>query len=125
MGKVGGIQARLLRAALRARREELGLNIRQAAVLVGRELRDRTGLSYQALSKWENDASQPRIDQFAAWARAMGMRLDIQLLDPNDGRVALQLSPRVIPSARALEVLSDADLAMVEDMIRRLSERGT
>lgn len=124
MARLGGVKARRLRAELRARREALGLNVRDAAKLVGVELKDRESLSYQALSKWENDKVQPRIDQLAAWARALGLWLDVALLDPADNTVRVELPPHVVPLARLLARLSPADLELVQDMAERLASRA-
>lgn len=87
----------MLRRQLRQRREDLGMSQADVGEAIGREI-DESPPTKQAISNWERFVDQPRIDAFAAWARAVGLRLHVQLYDPAVERVAV----RVPPQAEAL-----------------------
>lgn len=110
-----------LRDLLRARREAIGLSQEQVGKMIAHRLgRDRpyTGA---AVSSWEKLQSNPGVDVMAAWARALSLRLIVDLDEQHSARVPVLLSARVAEIARTLDMASEADLALIESMIDRIT----
>lgn len=113
-----GERAEWLRGLLIAEREARGWSLEQTARAIGREAGG--GLSKQSLHAWESGAVNPKIDQFAAWAQALGLRLEIDLCRPGVDSVPVRLPARVAGIARDLSDLSNDDLRVVSELIGRL-----
>jgi transcriptional regulator with XRE-family HTH domain len=114
-----------LRERLRDRREKLGLTLEQVAEQTGSILsalnpdEKETTLTAGSISHYELFRRHPRVDTMAAWARAVGMRLVVDLEHADSDRVNVPLSPRAARIARMLEGLKPRDLDRVEDTVRR------
>lgn len=78
----------------------------------------------QAIHKWEHFKTHPGIDQFAAWARALGLRLLVDLVREDEEGVNVFLPREVARVARLLTILSPEDLARVADLVHRLLPAG-
>lgn len=108
-----------MRGLLIAEREARGWSLEQTARAIAREL-GRPNLSKQSFTEWEAGNTQPRVDQFAAWAAALGLRLEVDLVRPGRDHVAVRLPPQIAPIARDLTMLASEDLDRVFDLVRRL-----
>ena len=109
----------MLRRRLRARREELKLSQQDVAdriaAALGEPHRAATSVTnYEAMTR------QPKINVFAAWARAVGLRLVVDLDDAESTRVPVLVQPDRAELAKALDVLDESDLAIVRGVIERL-----
>lgn len=114
----GTEQALWLRGVLKAERERRGWSLSQAARAIGRET--GKGLTKQSLKAWEDFEVQPKIDQFAAWARALGLRLEVDLVQREDSTVVARLPPEVAALGREIALLDNGDRQLVADFVRRL-----
>lgn len=114
-------RAMWIRGQLVARRKDLGLSLRKAANLISAEMSDGETITHQALVKWEQFEAQPRIDQIAAWCRGLGLRLRVLVVDPSAERVATTIPTAIVPLVGAMERMSPRDLALVQDLVNRLS----
>lgn len=123
MGR-GTDHALWLRSVLKAERLRRGWSLQQTADLIAKEM-GRAKLSKQALQDWEEFVTQPKIDAFAAWARALGLRLEVDLVIPADGWVSVRVPEEVAHSSRALSALPPADRQVILDMITRLQRHVT
>lgn len=124
MGK-GTEQAIRLRGILADRRTQMKLSQQAVADSVAREL-GKTSLTKQAISQWERFDTQPGIDEFAAWARAVGLRLWVDLYDPDDPRVELRVDPTLVETIERIHDLSPGDRELLLALVRRMSqEQGT
>lgn len=117
MGR-GTEHAKWIRAKLSAERARRGWSLEQTARAIARE----TGgtLTKQSFAHWETFETQPKIDQLAAWARVLGMRLEVDLVWPDEEAVSVRLPIAVAPIARDLAALRPEDLRLVSDTIARL-----
>lgn len=117
--------SRQLRERLRARREKLGMTLEQVADRTAEILNQMTpdakevSLTAGAISHYEQFRRHPRVDAMAAWARAVGMRLVVDLEDADSDRVNVPLSPRAARVARMIDALKEKDLGLVEATVRR------
>lgn len=109
-----------LRAQLIGARKARRWSLARAAKAIARELGKET-MSKQALQQWEAFETHPRIDQFAAWARALGLRLDVDLIDPEDERVEVRIPPDMLEIVRRLEVLDPSDRELLLPVLGRLT----
>lgn len=73
-----------------------------------------------SISNYEQFTRHPPIDVMAAWARAVGMKLTVDLVDAASERVAVPLKPRPAWIARALDGAEDDDLDVIETLVKRL-----
>ena len=108
-----------LRGVLKAERIRRGWSLQETADAVAKEM-GRRSLSKQALQDWEEFETQPKIDAFAAWARALGLRLEVDLVTPGDGWVSVRVPEDLATTSRQLAALPPADRQVVMDMIARL-----
>jgi transcriptional regulator with XRE-family HTH domain len=117
MGSVG--HSRQLRLRLRAARKRLNLSHEEVAERVAKtlEIDSRTGAS---ISHYEQFRRHPRIDVMAAWARAVGLRLIVDLDDARGKRIPVMLHPRTAELARVLDNASDEDFALARDVLYRI-----
>ncbi len=121
-------RTRMLRQRLKARREALRLTQEQVADRISAdEIRsahhasEARPIGGTAVSNWETMYRNPKIHDFAAWARVLGMRLIVDLDDQDSDRVAVLLPRgRALELAKAIGTLNDADLDLVESFVRRL-----
>ena len=120
---VGTEHAKWLRAKLAAERQRKGWSLEQTARAVSRETGE--GLSKQSFHAWEQFRVQPKIDQLAAWARVLGMRLEVDLVWPDEDIVSVRMPAKIAPLARDLSTLSESDLRLVADTIARLKPAET
>lgn len=112
-------RASWLRGVLKAARVRQDLSLAKAAVLIRRELGSTT-FSKQSLQDWEEGVSQPRVDAFTGWARALGLELELDLVPAGGGTVTVRVPPQVAPACRDLATLDPADLDAVTVIIHRL-----
>lgn len=110
-----------LRGVLIAERERRGWSLEQTARAIGRELGEGGSLTKQSLHAWEGFKVQPRIDQMAAWARALGLRLEVDLVDPRTETVPVQVPVSLASHVREIVALPADDLRMIVDLLARLS----
>ena len=117
MGSVG--HSRQLRLRLRAARKRLNLSHDDVAERVANTLGldAKTGGS---ISHYEQFRRHPRIDVMAAWARAVGLRLIVDLDDADGKRIPVMLHARTAELARVLDNASDEDFAMIRDIAYRI-----
>jgi transcriptional regulator with XRE-family HTH domain len=94
--------SRAIRARLRAARIEQGLSLQTVADRIA-EILGRESLTAAAVSSWETFARHPPIDMMAAWARAVGMRLIVDLDSADSPRTPVLLRPETVDMARALD----------------------
>jgi transcriptional regulator with XRE-family HTH domain len=121
-------RTRMLRQRLKARREALRLTQEQVADRISAdEIRnahhpsEAKPIGGTAVSNWETMYRNPKIHDFAAWARALGMRLIVDLDDQDSDRVAVLLPRgRALELAKAIGTLNATDLDLVESFVRRL-----
>lgn len=95
-----------VRAQLRERRRALGLNQTEVATALG--------VTHSALSRWESGDRDPSVAELEAWARAVGLRVEIVepgCLDPRRAGL-LSLFARVLPVLP--DVLLDALAGMLK-----------
>lgn len=131
-----------LRATLRRQREKLRLDPEDvereiARRLAGELLEQRTTLNLEQLdvqrrlvaeeggdpdevtrgsrvSNWETMTREPRIDEFAAWARAVGMRLVVLLEPAESPRQAVFVQPDLADAAATIGQLSPQKAAAAQ-----------
>jgi transcriptional regulator with XRE-family HTH domain len=109
-----------LRGVLIAERERRGWSLSDTARAIAREMGAGGHLSKQSLDAWEKFRAQPRIDQFSAWARALGLRLEVDLVPREEGAVSVRLPKDVADIARQIVLLAPEDRSHVVAMIDRL-----
>lgn len=80
----------------------------------------KTTLTKQTISNWESDEVQPGIDEMAAWARAVNLRLWVDVYDPVEKSVETRVRVDVLRIAHELELLNPDDFRMIRDMVLRL-----
>lgn len=119
MGR-GTDHARHLRGLLIAERDRKGWSLEQVARAVAREL-DVEHVPKQTIHGWESFRTHPRIDQFAAWARALGMRLEADLVRESDEEVVIRLPRALASPVRDLTLLSNEDRAAIVHLVDRLT----
>lgn len=107
-----------LRSLLIAERDRKGWSFEQAARAIRRVT--GTGFARQSLEAWEKGRAQPKIDQFAAWATALGLHLDVQLLREGEEAVMVRLPADVVPDSRELSALPTEDRQLIMSLVRRL-----
>jgi transcriptional regulator with XRE-family HTH domain len=111
---------RMLRERLRAARVARGLTQKEVAADVAKRIGETVG--HSTISNWETMFRQPRIDEFAAWARAVGMRLVVDLEPSDSPRIPVMLDRDTAELAKAIDRLPaeqrQAVSAIVEQFIR-------
>lgn len=122
MGR-GTEHAMWIRAKLQAERKRRGWSLEQTARLIAKETGDT--LTKQSFHAWERFVTQPKVDQLAAWARVLGMRLEVDLVWPDEEAVSVRLPTSVAPIARDLASLRAEDLRLVSETISRLKPEET
>lgn len=117
---IGTDRAVWIRSQLRAGRLARGLSQQRVADLISEDLGRPRAYTKQMVSLWESFKSQPGIDVLAAWARVLGLRLDVDLVGQEDGRIPARLLPDSVPVALQFEALSDANKRLVTALISSL-----
>lgn len=121
---VGTTIAKKLRSELALARTRLGLSQQEVADRVALRV-GLDSLSKQAISQWERFETQPRIDELAAWARAVGMRLDLTLLADEDDRATVRIPLGMVETVHRLQDLPGRDLELVMLLVALLSHDVT
>ncbi len=121
----GGAKARMIRSALRLARESKGMSVRELATAVSDELAKdpttrRKSVSASTISAWENDTSQPKQDEIAAWCRALNLVYDPVIYSSADERVPVLLRPVTMRLARTADLLPQDEVDVLADMAERL-----
>lgn len=92
-----------LRAMLREARERQGLSAREVCARIGARLRERDPAAKDphenSLYSWESMKRNPTVDNMAAWAYAVGLRLQVDLVPRGDRRY-----PTLLATAEAVAV---------------------
>jgi transcriptional regulator with XRE-family HTH domain len=107
-----------LRARLREARKRKGLTLEQVADSVAEYL-GLDSFSAGAISHYEAFRRHPPVDVMAAWARAVDLKLVVDLTGAGSDDVGVPLPPRVAWIARALKGADDEILGVVETILRR------
>lgn len=110
--------SRELRARLRAARLREGLTLEQVAGRIA-ELLGLESFSPAQVSHIEQFRRHPPIDVMAAHARAVGLRLVVDLTSEESDEVAVPLAPRVAWIARALKGADEEILDVIETILKR------
>ena len=113
-----GERASWLRGLLIAERKRKKWSSARTAKAIGRVTGE--GLTRQAFAPWEKGEVTPKVDTFAAWASALGLHLDIQLLREGEDVVMVRLPSDVVPDARELSVLDPEDRRLIMQFVSRL-----
>lgn len=113
--------SREIRNRLRAQRERLKLSLQQVADRIAEYIGEES-FSASSVSHYEHFRRHPPVDVFAAWARAVEMKLlvDVALLSEAEQSVVVSLTPRVAWIARALAGASPPALDAIEAVIRQI-----
>ena len=99
--------SRHLRHVLRDRRKDLRLSAREVAERASDRLGDGA-ISTQSIYDWEAFRRHPAIDRYAAWARALGYRLVVDLDDAAEGRHPILVRHEESASAaKTLDAIDD------------------
>lgn len=117
---------------LTKRREVLQLRQLEVAKAIALDAGDDAPVKGTRVSNWETMERQPKIDEFAAWARAVGMRLVVELVPADSPQRAVMLHPDVAEVAKELDrmergklpdvaAIMDRILAMSRTEVRRLA----
>jgi transcriptional regulator with XRE-family HTH domain len=110
---------RMLRERLRAARIARGMTQKDVAV----EVQRRTGRTCgdTTISNWETMARNPLVDEFAAWARAVGMRLVVDLEPEGSQRIPVMLDRDSAELAKAIDQLPPEKRAAVQAIVDQLT----
>jgi transcriptional regulator with XRE-family HTH domain len=110
--------SRQIRERLRAAREREGLTLEQVADRIAEYL-GMDSFSAGSVSHYEQFRRHPPIDVMAAWCRAVGMVLRVDVDDAASERLQVLLRPEVARLARAMEAVQPEDLAAIEAVLSR------
>lgn len=116
--------AQRLRQILKSRRAALKLRQEDVAILAAEHL-GKASLTKQAISQWENAQTQAGVDELDAWARALGMRLRVDIYDAEDQRAGVMVDPPLVESVMRMNDLSGEDREIVIGIVKRLSRHDT
>lgn len=109
-----------LRAILNAERVRRGMSFEQVARSVGR-LMENDKVSKQQMQAWAR-TTHLEMEQWHAWARALGFRFVVELVREDDPSVHVPVPPDVVTATRLLSVLAKDDRALAASIIERLSQ---
>ena len=107
--------SRALRHQLREKRESLGLSQEEVGRRVAAMLDTKAEYGRAAISNWERFKKHPSIDAFAAWARVLGVRLLVDIVE--DTNNVIQVAPERAEKAREYALLDDRDAAYVDELL--------
>lgn len=119
--------SRDLRRILRDARERLklsaeGLGERIAAELERYDAEDPAPPHPNTVYAWEKFRRHPNIDRFAAWARALGYRLVVELVEVGSAARAIMVrTDEAAEAARRIDRLDTASRKRVIDAIRMMT----
>ena len=132
MGATSGQQstghARGLRLILREARLKKGLSAREVCEQIAAELQrlgdtEATPPSSTALYYWEAFERHPSIANFAAWARVLGFRLVVELVEANSERAAVLVrTDEAAEVARRVDRLPEVRRKAIVEVIRAMTE---
>lgn len=105
--------SRALRERLKEARREKGWTLQECADRVAREL-GKDKLSAQAVKFWEDFERHPPVDVFAAWCRAVGLRLVVEIVEPEEGRQPVLLHKETEELARKADQMAAKDRRVLE-----------
>jgi transcriptional regulator with XRE-family HTH domain len=105
-----------LRKRLRAARKSAKMSQQQVADYIKADL-GLDSLSKQAISQWETFVAQPTVDALASWARAVNLRLRINLVEPGDDRVLVPVRREHVEAVERME--ESDDLTLVPVLVRQ------
>ncbi len=110
--------SRALRKQLREKRENLGLSQEEVGRRIAALLDTKAEYGRSAISNWERFKKHPSVDAFAAWARVLGVRLLVDIVD--DSAATIHMAPGRAESAREYALLDDRDAAYIEQLLAML-----
>lgn len=100
---------KILHTFLTRARKRKGITSQQLADLMTEDSGREKPYSRQTVYNWEHFRAHPSIDVYASWARALGFRL---VVDVVEGEVVpLSVSPHRVETFRSLNVLEDDALS--------------
>lgn len=105
-------------ATLRAARDALGLRQRDVAELLRRDFGIDVGDT--AVQSWEVGRNEPTIHVYARWARCVGKRLDVKILDAHAPTVTVEVPAALADAAAAVGELSPSKASAVETIVDAL-----
>lgn len=109
----------MLRERLKAARLDKGMKQQDVADRVARRL-GLDSLRDTTISNWETMTREPRIDEFAAWARAVGMRLVVDLDDGGSTRMGILVERRHAELLKAIDRLPIEHIELLETLVQEL-----
>lgn len=110
---------RQLRKRLREARESLDLSLEDVAEMIRVGL-NKDAFSPSSVSHYEHFRRHPPVDVMAMWARSVGKRLVVDIVDADSDRKQVLLRPRVARLAMALDLANDAQIAAIEAVIAQM-----
>lgn len=112
--------SRNLRKRLKAARDEKGWTADHVGRLIGHEM-GRRAYSGQAVLYWEAFERHPPIDTYAAWARVLGWKLNLDVVPQDCERTTVHLqSQEAVDIARIVDSMTEAARRSVLQMLRDL-----
>lgn len=109
-----------LPTTLRLAREELGLRQQDVAALLRRDFGIEVGPT--AIAAWEQGRNEPNIYTYARWARCVGKRVDMQILDADEDTQTVHVPAELADAAATLGQLSAQKAAGAQAVIEALLE---
>lgn len=106
---------------LARRRDEFGLKHGEVSAMIADDAgAERTNERGTQIQNWEKMRREPRIDEFAAWARALGMRLVVELEPAESPRRALMVPPESIELCATAAQLAPEKVPAATAIVERL-----
>lgn len=115
-------EAERLRQELVSERLRRGWSLEQTARAIVRHLPRGTTLSRQSFHLWERGPTQLRLDQYIAWAHALGMRLDCDVVPAQEDLTIVRVPGGVVELVKELAALDDRDRGLVSALVLRLRD---
>lgn len=112
-------RSRAYRDMLKRARDAKKWSAQKVADLIAEDL-GIPSLSGQTVLYWEQFERHPAIDRYAAWARVLGYRLVMHILEQDASRVSVLLHPGVAEMAHAIEIMSPKDRRILLGIIERM-----
>jgi transcriptional regulator with XRE-family HTH domain len=112
--------SRALRERLIKAREARNLTQPDVVREIARIIDDGRTWTPAALSAWENFNRHPPVDVMAAWARAVGLRLVVDLDESGGRRIPVLLQPDTAELARAIDAMTDDERKALRLLLGRI-----
>lgn len=113
--------SRWLRERLAQARQDQGRTALEVDADVTARLDEAREPTSQRIYSWEKFGAHPRIDQYAAWARALGFRLDCQLVPvESSARSVILTSDEAAAAAQLLDAAPEAKRRVILAMVQAL-----